>query len=409
MIIPCGQISYLERSLNGKYDSMSLNTNASHQALIFIPDISGYTKFVSSTEIQHAKHIVEELLEAILSANEIGLELSEIEGDALLLYRKGKAPNCQELLAQIQKMYISFHTHLKKYETQRICSCGACCSANNLELKFIAHYGEMAETVINNRPGLFGKAVIAAHRLLKNKINSNEYTLFSNELMSACPTWSKMTEVIWGETFQLEEEYDFGTARYSYAELKNLAKLVPEPKPEDLGIPGATQNVLEMEGVIESPLDVTFNVISDYYFRSEFLEWQFGEDNQNHKIFQNGSMHKCIVNEKGSGSTFVAHDYSFDQNKVTFVESDHKDGVSLVWTLLAIEKGITRVRITIIVKPNFLKVFMFNLFMKKKIAKDMQKSWINLNEYCKKIILEKKQHPHRIILPEKVFEANKEK
>lgn len=384
---------------------MASNKDVSEQALIFIPDISGYTNFVKSTEIQHAKHIVEELLEAILSANEIGLELSEIEGDALLLYRKGKAPTCHELLAQIQSMYISFHSHLKKYETQRICSCGACCNTNNLALKFVAHFGEMAETVISNRVGLFGKAVIAAHRLLKNNVNSNEYSLFSNELLSACPTWSQLTEVAWSEIFQLEEEYDFGTAQYSYVPLKNLKELVPEPKPVDFSIPGATQQVFETEGVVEAPLDLTFNVISDYSFRAKFFVWQIGNEDQNHKIFQNGSAHKCIVKNNGSGPTFIAHDYSFDQGKITFVESDHKDGVSLVWTLLAIGKGITRVQMTIIVKPHFLKVLMFNLFMKKKTARDMNKSWHVLNAYCKKLILEKKQHPNEIILPDSLIKT----
>ena len=386
---------------------MTSNIDPPVNALIFIPDISGYTNFVKSTEIQHAKHIVEELLEAILSANEIGFELSEIEGDALLLYRVGKAPTCHELLAQVQKMYISFHAHLKKYETQRICSCGACCNTNNLELKFVAHFGEIAETVINNRPGLFGKTVIAAHRLLKNNINSNEYSLFSNELLSACPTWSKFTEMAWDEIFQLEEEYDFGMAKYSYVKLENLAKLVPEPEPVDFSIPGATRKVFETEGVVDAPLDITFNVISDYYFRANFFVWQLNNDKQNHKIFQNGSVHKCIVKKNGNGPTFVAHDYSFGPNKITFVESDHNDGVSLVWTLLAIGNGTTRIQMTIIVKPNFLKILMFNLFMKKKTAKDMNESWQILNKYCKKLILEKKQHPNEVILPENVIKSSR--
>ena len=91
------------------------NKNADH-TLLFIPDISGFTKFVNTTEIHHAKHIIEELLEVLIDANEIGLELSEIEGDALLFYRKGKAPNMAELLAQVQKMYVNFHAHLKNGE-----------------------------------------------------------------------------------------------------------------------------------------------------------------------------------------------------------------------------------------------------------------------------------------------------
>jgi len=378
---------------------MSSDTNFSDLAMIFIPDISGFTNFVNATEIHHAKHIVEELLEAILSANEIGLELSEIEGDALLYYRKGKAPTCQELLKQIQKMYISFHLHLKKYETQRICNCGACTTANKLELKFIAHYGEMAETVINHRPGLFGKAVIAAHRLLKNKINSEEYCLFSSELMSACPSWSTLTEIAWSEPLHSEEEYDFGTAKYSYVKLDNLRELVPEPKPEDYGIKGATQKVLETEGVINAPLDLTFNVISDYSFRSKFFVWQLDNDKQNNDIFHNGSAHRCIVGRGEDDPVFVAHDYSFGQNKITFVESDHKDGVSFVWTLIETHERATKILISIVVRPNFLKVLLFNLFMKKKIAKDMQESWLILNAYCEQLINENKRHSHEIVTP----------
>ena len=44
--------------------------------LLFIPDISGFTDFVHNTEIQHSGHIVEELLEVLIDANEISLEIS---------------------------------------------------------------------------------------------------------------------------------------------------------------------------------------------------------------------------------------------------------------------------------------------------------------------------------------------
>ena len=38
-------------------------------ALIFIPDISGYTEFLTTTEIKHSKHIISELLEIIIAGN----------------------------------------------------------------------------------------------------------------------------------------------------------------------------------------------------------------------------------------------------------------------------------------------------------------------------------------------------
>lgn len=153
----------------------------------------------NTTEIQHAKHIIEELLEVIIDANEIDLELSEVEGDTLFFYRRGKAPTAAELLAQVQKMYVSFHGHLKKYETHRICSCGACCSANDLSLKFVAHYGESADKQVKDRTKLFGKDVIVAHRLLKNEVPSDEYSLFSDNLVRACSTWLQLEEVAWSE------------------------------------------------------------------------------------------------------------------------------------------------------------------------------------------------------------------
>ena len=384
---------------------MTPNTAASNLALIFIPDISGYTKFVNSTEIQHAKHILNELLEVIVDANEIDLKLSEVEGDALLFYRKEKAPTCQEILAQVQKMFVSFHSHLKKYETQRICSCGACCTANKLNLKFVVHYGEMVENVVKDRPSLFGKGVIKAHRLLKNKVDSDEYSLFTDAVLSSCASWSKLSDMAWSEIIYLEEDYDFGSAKYCFLDLGNLAKLVPEPSIEAFSIPGATQRVFDSEGVVEAPLDFTFNVVSDYYFRAKFFVGQFDNEDQNHNIFQNGSIHKCIVGKNEADPVFIAHDFSFDQDKITFVEADHKNGVSVVWKLWAIGKGVTRIGITIFVKPNFLKVLLFNLFAKKRIGKDMRKSWIILNEYCKKLILEGKQHPNEIILPEEVMKG----
>src|SRR6476659_5587575 len=47
-------------------------------ATILIPDISGYTEFLTQTELVHSSHIVNELFEAILAPNEGEFELSEV-------------------------------------------------------------------------------------------------------------------------------------------------------------------------------------------------------------------------------------------------------------------------------------------------------------------------------------------
>ena len=51
-----------------------------NKGLLFIPDISGFTQFVSETEIEHSRLIIQELLEILIDSNQTGLEISEIEG-----------------------------------------------------------------------------------------------------------------------------------------------------------------------------------------------------------------------------------------------------------------------------------------------------------------------------------------
>src|SRR5688572_7288268 len=109
-----------------KAESISNDQSIPQKALIFIPDISGFTKFVTYTEVSHAQHIIQELLEILIDSNKINLELSEIEGDAILFYRFGKPPRVEEMTQQVKEMFSRFHMHLKKYERNRICNCGAC-------------------------------------------------------------------------------------------------------------------------------------------------------------------------------------------------------------------------------------------------------------------------------------------
>jgi len=83
-----------------------------NKGLLFIPDISGFTRFVNETDIEHSRLIIQELLEILINANEAGLEVSEIEGDAILFYKFGDAPSMEALYKQVEKMFCEFHQHL---------------------------------------------------------------------------------------------------------------------------------------------------------------------------------------------------------------------------------------------------------------------------------------------------------
>src|SRR5215210_8768694 len=154
-----------------------------NKGLLFIPDISGFTRFVNETDIEHSRLIIQELLEVLINANETGLEVSEIEGDAILFYKFGESPGLKELYKQVEKMFCAFHRNLIAYEYRRFCQCKACVSAINLSLKVITHYGEFTRYNVKNFNKLIGKGVIVAHQLLKNDIEQHEYWLVTKDLL----------------------------------------------------------------------------------------------------------------------------------------------------------------------------------------------------------------------------------
>ena len=147
-------------------------------SLLFIPDITGFTKFVNDTEVEHGRHIVTELLELIIDSDRLGMTVSEVEGDAVLFINR-PASSFEAVLEQARVTFEAFHSHLKRYETQRICGCGACHTAHLLSLKMIAHAGPIEIVAVHGFQKPYGSDVILAHRLLKNDVPESEYLLFT--------------------------------------------------------------------------------------------------------------------------------------------------------------------------------------------------------------------------------------
>jgi hypothetical protein len=146
----------------------------SKSTLLYIPDISGFTDFVNTTEISHSRHIITELLELIINSDKIGMSVSEIEGDAVLFFKE-EVPSVSALIEQCQQTFINFHNHLRRYNTERICRCGACETAAQLSLKFIIHKGDVEKINIKDHHKLHGSDVIIAHKLLKNPIDGTSH------------------------------------------------------------------------------------------------------------------------------------------------------------------------------------------------------------------------------------------
>lgn len=165
--------------------SAHLYNTGINEGMIIIPDISGYTRFVHSTDVITGSNITYELLSTIIENNILDLQVSEIEGDAVLFYKHGTPPSANRILEQYEAMLEGFNEKLEQINRRF----GRCI---DLSLKLVAHYGPITEYSIGGFIKLYGEAVIEAHRLLKNSVNSRSYALLTDELIEASyPTWKK--------------------------------------------------------------------------------------------------------------------------------------------------------------------------------------------------------------------------
>lgn len=153
--------------------------------LICIPDISGFTQFMSDMDFELTSKVIPALLNNIIYSNEIGLKVSEIEGDAVLFYRPGELPPFDKLVKQCQYFYTEFYKQLAFLREKHSGTNGASKIPSLLGLKIILHYGEEVGVMnVGKRIKLIGEDVIIAHKFLKNNVPMDEYILISDSLIS---------------------------------------------------------------------------------------------------------------------------------------------------------------------------------------------------------------------------------
>jgi len=376
---------------------MSDNLNkAAKPMLIFIPDISGFSKFVANTDIAHSQHIIEELLEILIDSNQMGLEVSEIEGDAVLFYKITPSTSIESILSQIELMYLNFHAHLKRYELTRICQCGACSTANGLRIKFVVTHGEVGFNKIKDHTKLFGKEVIVAHRLLKNEIEQDEYALITNSVIEQNLNSNKAGN--WINTKLGTETYDVGTIGYEYKELDYLLDRIPTPTIESFSPNNPDALVFENKSVVDVPIELLFNVVSDYSIRHLWTVGIKDSDQLNGKISKNGSTHRCLINGNEKDPFFISHDFNVSKDYVVFSETEKSRGVTVVYALQKIDSYTTDLTVQTYLEANFIKKLVFKLIFKNKIASDAEKSLVNLNQYCRTLMKNNSLPESQIVL-----------
>src|SRR5436190_11447791 len=143
------------------------------QGFLLIADITGYTMFLTRSELEHAQGILDELFKSIFAEIKAPIILSNLQGDAALTHLPDvNLPQRQFPLDAIERIYCSFSHALAAMRVNTTCSCNACRNMNQLDLKFFLHHGPYATQQMAGRTELQGAEVIRLHRLMKNSVTA---------------------------------------------------------------------------------------------------------------------------------------------------------------------------------------------------------------------------------------------
>jgi len=157
---------------------------ATTEGPLVLADISGYTKFMAATELEHSDVLVRRMLNTIVASLKGRLEMAQLEGDGVFFVGVGVAP---DLIQWLEGSYLTFHRRMRTFLERRQCSCDACAKAPELTLKLIAHYGRYSRQRIGETGQVHGVDVIVPHRLAKNSVPSREYILATRDLLERLP------------------------------------------------------------------------------------------------------------------------------------------------------------------------------------------------------------------------------
>ena len=189
------------------------NFSGLQEGALVLADISGYSKFIAQTEVDHSWSILHELLDTMVRNLEGRMDVSQVEGDAILFISGISTP---DVIAGAESTFVAFHRRLRDMQAVTTCPCNACANIGVLKLKFVIHHGKFSRQRLGNVEQLHGTDVIVAHRLLKNSVPSKEYLLVTDAVLERLPDERRTRFTAH------REEFDLGTISGGYEEIAHL-------------------------------------------------------------------------------------------------------------------------------------------------------------------------------------------
>jgi uncharacterized protein YndB with AHSA1/START domain len=183
------------------------------EGALVLADISGYSKFVQQTEVDHSWSILHELLDTMVRSLSGRMDVSQVEGDAILFI---SGLSTADVIHALEDTFVAFHRRLRDMQAVTTCPCNACANIGILKLKFVVHHGRFSRQRLGNVEQLHGADVIIPHRLLKNTVPSKEYVLVTNSVLERLPDEQRQRFT------SHAEQFDVGQIDGGYVEIGYL-------------------------------------------------------------------------------------------------------------------------------------------------------------------------------------------
>ncbi len=183
-----------------------------------ITDITGYTIFLTESELDHAHHIIHALFESQLDVIGAPLQISNFQGDAILCHvpeeTVGKGDH---LMQQVDAIYDAFSAKIVEMQIDPPCGCNACANITMLDLKMFMHYGEYLVKTVGDSDEIIGSDVITAHRMMKNdvpeKTGINSYLLAKDTALKNLGLENDSKFVSYSQSYEHIGEVGMGVAQ----------------------------------------------------------------------------------------------------------------------------------------------------------------------------------------------------
>ncbi len=189
-----------------------------------IPDLTGFTKFMTSADVSFTQTLIPAILRKLIRANQLEMDIAEIEGDAIFFYRRGRLPSINKVAQQCKIFYKEFNDCIASFQTSEPENYAKYLADRQLGLKIIIHYGKIGITSIEGRTKLLGEDVILVHKLLKNRVEEFNYILLTDQYLKKIQDKKNIKSWFnWDKLRRGKEIYEyFGETTYAYIPLNDV-------------------------------------------------------------------------------------------------------------------------------------------------------------------------------------------